>query len=70
MINQNNHVHSHVNENRGSVAARVCDFVRMNPLKILGFHDNKDPQKFLDAIKKIFEVMHVTMNDQVKLASY
>ena len=70
MINQNNHVHSHVNENRGSVAARVCDFVRINLPNFLESPTYKDPQNFLDEIKKIFEVMHVTGNDRVELESY
>ena len=57
MTNQNNQVHAHVNENGGSVAARVRDFVRMNPLEFLRSQANEDPQNFLDEIKKIFEVM-------------
>ena len=35
MTNQHNPVHAHMNENCGSVAARVCDFVRMNPPEFL-----------------------------------
>ena len=57
MTNQNDRVHAHVNENCGSVGARVCDFVRMNPPEFLGLQTNEDPQNFLDEIKKIFEVM-------------
>ncbi|WMV37160.1 hypothetical protein MTR67_030545 [Solanum verrucosum] len=30
----------------------------------------EDPQIFIDEVKKIFEVMHVTRNDRVELASY
>ena len=70
MINQNNWVHAYVNENGGSVAARVCDIVRMNPYEFLGSQTNEDPQNFLDEMKKIFEVMQVTRNDRVELASY
>ena len=43
MTNQNNLVHVHVNENGGSVGARVRDFVRMNPSESLGSQANKDP---------------------------
>ena len=68
LTNQNNRVH--VNENDGSVAARVRHFVRMNPLEFLGSQANEDPQNFLDEIKKIFEVIQVTGNDRVELASY
>ena len=59
-----------MNENRGSVAVRVRDFVTMNPTEFLGSQANEDPHNFLDKIKKIFEVMQVTGNDQVELASY
>ena len=70
MTNQNNRVHAHVNENCGLVATRVSGFSRMNPLEFLGSQANEDPQIFLDKIKKIFEVMQVTGNDRVELASY
>ena len=42
----------------------------MNPPEFLGSQANEDPQNFLDEIKKIFEVMQVTRNDRVELASY
>ena len=42
----------------------------MNPAKFLGSQTKEDPQNFLDEIKKIFEVMQFTGNDQVELASY
>ena len=70
MTHQNNRVHDPMNENSGSSAARVCDFVRMNSTKLLGSWTNEDPQNFLDKIKKIFEVMQVTGNYRVELASY
>ena len=65
MTNQNNRVHAHVNENGGSVAARVRDFVRMNLPEFLGSQTSEDPQNFLDEIKKIFEVMQVMGNYRV-----
>ena len=37
MTNQNNRVYAHVNENSGSAAARVRDFVRMNLPELLGW---------------------------------
>ena len=52
------------------MAARVRDFVKMNPPEFLGSQANVDLQNFLDEIKKIFEVMQVIGNDQVDLASY
>ena len=56
-----------MNENGGSIAARVRDFVRMNPTEFLGSQANEDPQNFVD--KKIFEVMQVTWNDRAEIAS-
>ena len=70
MTNQNNRVHAYVNENGWSLVARVRDFDRMNPPEFLGSQANEDPQNFLDEIKKIFEVMKVTCNDQVELPSH
>ena len=46
------------------MAARVCDFVRMNPSKFLGSHVGKDPQKFIDQVKKIFGMISVTGSDR------
>ena len=70
VANQNNQrVQAPVNGNGGS-AARVRDFVMMNPPEFLGSQTDEDPQNFLDEIKKIFEVMQVTGNDRVELASY
>ncbi|WMV32158.1 hypothetical protein MTR67_025543, partial [Solanum verrucosum] len=51
-------------------AARVRDFVRMNPPEFLGSQVGEDFQKFIDEVKKIFEVMQVTRNDRVELAFY
>ncbi len=56
VANQNNQrVQAPVNANGGS-AARVRDFVWMNPPEFLGSQTGEDPQNFLDEIKKIFEV--------------
>ena len=59
-----------MNENSGSAATSFRDFVRMNPPEFLGSQTNKDPQNFLDKIKKILEMMRGTGNYRVELASY
>ena len=46
------------------MATIVCDFVRMNPLKFLGSQVGKDPQKFIDEVKYIFDVMSITISDR------
>ena len=69
MTNHHSRVHAPVNKNGLLGVERLCDFVRMNPPEFLGSQINKDPQNFIDEIRKIFEVMHVTRNDQIELAS-
>ena len=57
MTHQNNWVYDPMNENSGSVATRVYDFVRMNPPEFLASQTNEDPQNFLEEINKICEVI-------------
>ena len=55
MTNKNNQqVLVPTSRNDQSMAARVCDFVRMNLSMLLGLHVGKDPQKFIDEVKKYF----------------
>ena len=54
MTNQNNWVHAPVHTNGGSVAARVRDFIRMNPPEFFGWQTSEDSQNLLDDIKKRF----------------
>ncbi|WMV25178.1 hypothetical protein MTR67_018563 [Solanum verrucosum] len=71
VANQNNQqVPGQTYANVGSAAAKVRYFVRMNLLEFLGSQIDEDPQNFIDEVKKIFEVMQVTGNDRVELASY
>ena len=70
MTNQNNWVHAPVNVYDGSATTRVRDFVRMNPPEFIGSQTNDDTSNLLDDIKNIFEVMNVSRNNRVELASY
>lgn len=45
------------------------DFIRIYWLKFLGSHIGEDPLSFIDEVKKIFEVMHLTGYDRVDLTS-
>ena len=42
------------------MATRVYNFIRMNLSKFLGSKVGKDPQKFINKVKKIFGVISVT----------
>ena len=65
MTNQNNQqVLVPTDRNDRSMAARVCDFIRMTPSKFLGSHVGKDSQKFIDEVKKIFCVISVISSDR------
>lgn len=52
------------------MATRVRYFLRMNLLDFLELQVGKDPQNYMDEVKKIFGVIQVTGNDRVELASY
>ena len=65
MTNQNNEqVLVPTNRNDRLVAARVYNFFRIILLKFLGSQVGKDPQKFIDKVKKIFCVMSVSGSDR------
>ena len=42
----------------------------ISPPEFIGSQANEDPQNFLDEIEKIFQVMQLTRNYWVELASY
>ena len=65
MANQNNRVKAHLNANNVLLEATLHEFVRMNSLGFLGLQTCDDPQNFVDEIKKIFDIVHVTENDWV-----
>lgn len=51
-------------------AIRVSQFMRLNPPTFTGAKVNEDLQGFLDEMKKIFKVMHVTNVEGVEFAAY
>ncbi|WMV24766.1 hypothetical protein MTR67_018151 [Solanum verrucosum] len=59
-----------VNTNESTVGSRLIDFVRMNPLIVLGSRIGEDPQGFLDEIHKIVDAMGVSSGKKEELASY
>ncbi|XP_049391523.1 uncharacterized protein LOC125855918 [Solanum stenotomum] len=59
-----------VNSLKNTMATRLRDFVRMNPLVFLSSKVGEDPQEFLDKLYKIVNAMGVTSREKVKLASY
>ncbi|WMV59586.1 hypothetical protein MTR67_052971 [Solanum verrucosum] len=62
IANQNNQwAPAPANANVGSAAAKVRDFVRMNPPEFLGSQVRENPQNFIDEVKKIFEVIQGVM---------
>ncbi|WMV54289.1 hypothetical protein MTR67_047674 [Solanum verrucosum] len=65
VANQNNQrVPVQANANVRLAAAKVREFVRMNPPEFLGSQVGEDPQNFINEVKKIFEVMQQNLSGQ------
>ncbi|KAF3676518.1 putative zinc finger CCCH domain-containing protein 19-like isoform X2 [Capsicum annuum] len=72
IANAQTHVQAAVSplQEGNSTAARFCDFMRMNPPEFYGSKTGEDPQMYLDKVKKITQIMHVTEEESVELAFY
>ncbi len=44
--------------------------MRMNPPEFYGSKVGEDPQMYLDEVRKITQIMHVTEEESVELAAY
>lgn len=53
-----------------SDAVRICDFMRMNSPEFYWSKPDKDPQLYLEEVRKITQVMHVSEEQSVELAVY
>uniref|UniRef100_M1DG72 Gag-pol protein n=1 Tax=Solanum tuberosum TaxID=4113 RepID=M1DG72_SOLTU len=59
-----------LNPNVGMTTSRMGDFTRMNPLEFYGSNLEEDPQKFMDEVHKVLDIMGVTPVEKEELAAY
>uniref|UniRef100_M1D9K4 Gag-pol polyprotein n=1 Tax=Solanum tuberosum TaxID=4113 RepID=M1D9K4_SOLTU len=50
--------------------SRIHEFLRMNPPSFTGSSTSEDPENFVDKLKKVFDVIHVTDTVRIELAAY
>ncbi|WMV38098.1 hypothetical protein MTR67_031483 [Solanum verrucosum] len=50
--------------------SRIREFLRMNPPSFSGSSTTEDPKNFIEELKMVFNVMHVTDIVRVELAAY
>ncbi|PHT69126.1 ABC transporter B family member 12 [Capsicum annuum] len=53
-----------------SIVTRLHDFMRMSPPEFYGSKADEDPQLYLEEIRKIMQVMHISEEERIELASY
>ena len=66
----NREVVSRENQHARTMASRLRDFTRMNPLIFHESEVDEDPQFFLDEVSKILFAMGVSTTEKVELAAY
>jgi len=50
--------------------SRIREFLRMNPPSFTCTSTEDDPENFIEELKKVFDVMHITDIIRVELAAY
>ncbi|KAH0679031.1 hypothetical protein KY284_020116 [Solanum tuberosum] len=54
----------------GADTSRIREFLGMNPPCFMGSSTTEDPENFIEELKNIFDMMHMTDTERVELATY
>ncbi|KAG5632053.1 hypothetical protein H5410_003770, partial [Solanum commersonii] len=49
---------------------RIREFLRINPPSFTGLSITKDPESFVEKLKKVFELMHIADTERIKIDAY
>ena len=69
-VTANTQAHASLRQENNLAAIRICDFMRMNPPEFHGSRAGEDPHMYVDEMKKITHIMHMTEEKSMELASY